>query len=137
MYVTLKFSNQFWGLSGNVAEIFFDRQLQNVQIQLFWKLKQNSSVGRALIISKSRVLVFAGFRAVTDQKMAGSGSQIMKNEEILYVYWLPGQTNVFYLSKKLEIEEKPEKWAKLPVIPDIGPRGTLEGWMRPKTIWVI
>ena len=91
------------------------------------------------------------FSAVTDQKMAQSGFQIMRSGEIFYINWPPGQTNIFFFSKKLNIEEKPEKWVKLPVIPDIGPWGTLGGddeaspkrtyqtWLKPKIcqIWVL
>ena len=77
------------------------------------------------------------FSAVMDQKMARSGFQIMRSGEMFYINWPLGQTNIFFFSKKLKIEEKPEKWVKFPVIPDIGPWGTLGGLMRLKTIWVI
>ena len=45
--------------------------------------------------------------------------------------------NFFLYSKKWKKEEKPEKRAKLSVIPDMCPWGTLRGLMTPKSIWVI
>ena len=77
------------------------------------------------------------FRALTDQKMPQSGFQIMKCEEIRNIFWVIGQNKFFYNQKNGKKEEKPEKRAKLSVIPDMCAWGTLGGLMTPKFIWVI
>ena len=128
--------NQFWGLSRNVADFFFYKQLQNINIYLFWKLKENSCVGSALIIGKSRVLIFACFQLSRIKKWHDPGSKSWEAEKY-FISIDPRPNKHFFYSKKLKIEEKPEKWVKFPVIPDIGPWGTLGGLMRLKTIWVI
>ena len=92
---------------------------------------------KILIIGKSGGLIFACFRALTDQKMPQSGFQIMRCEEIRNIFWVIGQKKFFLYSKKWKKEEKPEKRAKLSVIPDMCPWGTLGGLMTPKSIWVI
>ena len=77
------------------------------------------------------------FRALTDQKMPQSGFKIMRCEEIRNIFWFIGQNKFFIYSKKWKKEEKPEKRAKLSVIPDMCPWGTLGRLMRLKSIWVI
>ena len=77
------------------------------------------------------------FRALTDQKMPQSGFQIMRCKEIRKIFWVIGQNKFFLYSKKWKKEEKPEKRAKLSVIPDMCPWGTLGGLMTLKSIWVI
>ena len=77
------------------------------------------------------------FRALTDQKLPQSGFQIMRCEEIKNIFLVIGQKKFFYTQKNGKKRKNLKKRAKLCVIPDMCPWGTLGGLMTLKSIWVI
>ena len=112
VFVTPNFLNQFWGLSRNVAEFFFDWQLQNIKIKLFWKLKENSCVGSALIIGKSRVLIFACFQLSRIKKWHDLGSKSWEAEKY-FISIDPQAKQTFFLLKKIENRGKTRKMGQI------------------------
>ena len=93
-----------------------------------YKKSQNEiSVGSALFTGNSRHLIFDRFWAVTDRKMAQSGSKIMKFNLFLNVNGLPAQ-KIGIIAPKAG---KTQKLVKSLVNPDMRARGCdeLKNWM--------
>ena len=76
---------------------------------VYKKLQKEIFDRSALFTSISRPLIFDDFWAVTDQKMAQSGSKIKKCKLILNVNGLPGKK--FGTSAPKLKQEKTENWS--------------------------
>ena len=95
------------------------RSLHLVCLMVYKKPQNEISVGSALFTGNSRPLILDGFWAVTDRKMAQSGSKIMKCELILNDNGLPAQ-KIGIIAPKAG---KSQKLVKSLVNPDMRARG--------------
>ena len=67
------------------------KSLHLVYLMVFKKYQNEISVGSALFTGNSRPLIFNGFWAVTDEKMAHSGSKSVKFNSFFNVNELPAR----------------------------------------------
>ena len=74
------------------------------------KSQKEISFGSALFTGNSRTLIVYGFWAITDQKMAQSGSKIKKCKLILNVNGIPGQKLEISAPKAEKLKNGSNHW---------------------------
>ena len=88
-------------------------------------------MGKILNLDFSEPLIFALFSwffASMDQEIAGSGSKMLKHKLIFNTVGSKAKKNFPFVKN----QQKPQKLAKLSIIPDTPPGGTLGGFPRLK-----